>query len=470
MARFIALVLVGCVFMAVGGVLFRSRFNTNDYRTGTSFTVWVKRTGADARVNDAVALMGPVAIPDLLELLNWTPNATERNSRKLYDALPPSWRPHVNSLNVSDPDLVHTQALRALGGLGPDAVDALPSVLSWTTMIGPVAAEALVAGIRIAPDSPEVSQRVIAMLLDGQPARRNQAARALVVTEVSIEGGLSPLIESLRTDSTPSPEILGAISLYGREAGSAVSRLGPSLRNPVTRPAAIDILRAAGSAAVPMLAEIRQDLNPDSPVVMEALEVAGRCGPPASPLLPSIRELEASKEGSLRMMAALARARIQGSPTNAIPVISQELRVPVADETHPYSLMHPGLRSIRLSSRQTAAWILGEMGGSAKAVASDLANATRSDDPRLMVVAAWSLWKITQEAEPSVSAIRRGLGATQDPVAQRIAIEAVTDLGSFANLAQEDLERIQRQSLPLRGPARLALNRLQGLAPIRGLR
>ena len=73
------------------------------------------------------------------------------------------------------------------------------------------------------------------------------------------------------------------------------------------------------------------------------------------------------------MMAALARARIQGNPTNAIPVIVQELRLPVADETHPYSLMHPGLRSIRLSSRQTAAWLLGEMGGSAKGAASDLA-------------------------------------------------------------------------------------------------
>ena len=470
MARFIALVLVGCIFMAVGSVLLRSRFSGDDYRTGTSFTVWVKRTGPDARVNEAVALMGPSAIPDLLELLNWTPNATERNSRKLYETFPQSWRRHVKVLNVSDPELVRIQVLRALGGLGPEAVQALPSVLSWTGTIGPVGAEALVAAMRIAPDSPEVSQRVMSMLMDGQPARRNQAARAMVVTEVSIEGGLSPLIESLRSDATPSPEILGAVSLYGREAGSAVSRLGPALRNPVSRPAAIDVLRAAGSAAIPMLPEIRQDLKPDSPVVMEAMEVAGRCGPPASPLLPSIRELEASKEGPFRMMAALARARIQGNPTNAIPVIVQELRLPVADETHPYSLMHPGLRSIRLSSRQTAAWLLGEMGGSAKAAASDLATATRSDDPRLMVVAAWSLWKITREAEPSVSAIRRGLGSSQDPVAQRIAIEAVTDLGSFANLAEEDLERIQRQSLPLRGPARLALNRLQGLAPIRGLR
>ena len=470
MARFIALVLVGCVFVAVGGVLFSSRFGSNDYRAGTSFTAWVKRTGPDARVNEAVALMGSAAVPDLLELLNWTPNSSERNSRKLYEMFPQSWRRHVRTLNVSDPDVVHIQALRALGGLGPDAIQSLPSILSWSSSVGPVGVEALIAALRIAPDSPEVSQKAISMLMEGQPTRRNQVARALVVTEVPIEGGLNPLIESLRSDATPSPEILGAISLYGREAGGAVSRLGPSLRNPVSRPAAIDILRAAGSAAIPMLAEIRQDLKPDSPVVMEALEVAGRCGPPASPLLPSIRELEASKDGTLRMMATLARARIEGNPTNAIPMITQELRLPVADETHPYSPMSPGLRGIRLSSRQTAAWLLGEMGGTAKAAASDLASATRSDDPRLMVVAAWSLWKITREAEPPVSAIRRGLGSAQDPVAQRIAIEAVTDLGSFANLAQEDLERIQLQSLTLRGPARLALNRLQGLAPIRGLR
>jgi hypothetical protein len=170
------------------------------------------------------------------------------------------------------------------------------------------------------------------------------------------------------------------------------------------------------------------------------------------------------------MMAALARARIEGNPTNAIPVIAQELRLEVADETHPYSLMHPGLRGIRLSSKQTAAWILGEMGSSAKAATTDLSAAIRSEDPRLMVVAAWALWKINREAEPSITAIRRGLGSVQDPVAQRIAIEAVTDLGTFANFAEEDLERIQRQNLQLRGPARLALNRLQGMAPIRSLR
>ncbi len=469
MARFIALVLVGCVLVAVGGLLLSSRFSSNDYRTG-SFTVWVKRTGPEARVNEAVALMGPVVIPDLLELLNWTPNATERNSRKLYETLPQGWRQTLRILHVSDPDLVHIQALRALGGLGPDALLALPAVLSWTSVVGPVGQEALIAGLRIAPDSPEVAQKVISMLMEEQPARRNQAARSLAITEIPIEGGLNPLIETLRGDATPPPEVLGAISLYSREAGGAVSRLGPALRNPVTRPAAIDVLRAAGSAAIPMLPEMRQELDPGSPAVMDALEIAGRCGPPASPLLPAIRGLEASKDGTLRMMASHARARIEGNPTNAIPVIVQELRLPVADETHPYFPMYPGLRSIRLSSRQTAAWILGEMGNSAKAASADLNAAIQSDDPRLMVMAAWALWKINREAEPSVSAIRRGLASAHDPVAQRIAIEAVTDLGSLAHLAQEDLERIQRQNLQLRGPARLALNRLQGIAPIRGLR
>jgi hypothetical protein len=470
MVRFIALVLVGCVFVAIGGVLLSSRFSTNDYITGSSFTVWVKRTGPEARVNEAVALMGPAAIPDLLELLNWTPNATERNSKKLYEAFPQTWRRHVKALNVSDPDVVRIQALRALGGLGPDALQAVPSILPWTAKIGPVGEEALVAALRIGADSPEVSQKVVTMLMEGQPARRHQAARSLVITEIPLEGGLNPLIESLRGEATPPPEILTAISLYGREAGGAVSRLGPALRNPVSRPAAINLLRAAGSGAIPMLPEIQEDLSQGSPVILEALEIAGGCGPAASPLLSAIQDLESSKHGTVRIMAALARARIGGNPTNAIPVITQELRLPVADETHPYSPMHPGLRGLRLSSRQTAAWILGEMGGSAKAASTDLSTAIRSEDPRLRVLAAWALWKINREVEPSFTTIRRGLGSVQDPVTQRIAIEAVTDLGAFANLAEEDLESVQRQSLQLRGPARLALNRLQGLAPIRGIR
>lgn len=466
MARLIALVLVGCIIVAVGGILLSSRFRTTDYRQG-SFTTWVKRTGPEARVNEAVALMGATAVPDLLELLNWTPNGTERNSRKLYENLPLSWRRHFRILEVSDPDLVRAQALDALGGLGRDAIQALPAVLSWTTAVGPVGEEALIAALRIGPGSPEVVQKVVSMLLDGKPGRRDQAARAMVVAQVPIDGALSALVESLRDTPVPRPEILSAISLYGREASSTVSRLGPALRDPATRSAAIDILRAAGPAALPMLPEIRQELNPGSPVVAGALEVAGRCGPPASACLPAITELESSATGSIGMLASLARARIEGRPTNAIPTIVRELRLPVADATHPYVPMQPGLRDIRLSSRQAAAWLLGELGGSGKAASSDLNAATRSDDPRLMVLAAWALWKINREAEPSIGAIRRGLASTQDPVAQRIAIEAATELGSFANLAIEDLERIQRQNLQLRGPARMALDHLQGLTPLR---
>ena len=96
--------------------------------------------------------------------------------------------------------------------------------LTARVSVGLEDAEELERGIALAPDSPEVSQKAISMLMEGQPTRRNQVARALVVTEVPIEGGLNPLIESLRSDATPSPEILGAISLYGREAGGAVSR------------------------------------------------------------------------------------------------------------------------------------------------------------------------------------------------------------------------------------------------------
>lgn len=466
MARLIALVVVGCVLVAVGGILLSSRFRTNDYRHG-SFTTWVKRTGPEARVNEAVALMGATAIPDLLELLNWTPNATERNSRKLHDTLPNSWRRHFRILEVSDPDLVHIQALGALGGLGPEALQALPAVLSWTTVGGPVGEEALIAALRIAPGSPEVTQKVVAMLLD-RPARRDQAARAMVATQVPVEGALTALVQSLRDGPPPNPEILSAISLYGREASSAVSRLGPSLRDASTKSAAIDVLRAAGPTALPMLPEIRQELDPSSSVVVGALEVAGRCGIPASAYLPAIKDLERSRDGSIGMLASIARARIEGRPTNAIPAMVRELRLPVADATHPYSPMHPGLRDIRLSSRQAAAWLLGELGTSAKAASSDLNATLRSEDPRLMVLAAWSLWKINQEAEPSVGVIRRGLAFAQDPVAQRIAIEAVTELGSLANLAFEDLERIERQDLRLKGPARAALDHLQGLAPLRG--
>lgn len=464
MIRTLFLVLVGAVALAVVGLVVGGRGHGPDY-AGGSFPTWLKRAGPEARVDEAVAMEGVAVLPDLMLLLDWQPSTSERVSRRIYEALPESWQSSFCLLNVSDPDLVRRQVLRALGGLGLDASPALASVLAWAGTPDETGQEALTAALKISPLAPAVTSQVLSHLLDTDPARKEMAARAMVAADVPVEGGLPALLEAVGTTEPPSVAVVLALGLYGREAGRAVPRLAPWLRDPNLKQPILLTFRRMGSSAGLALTEIRPEISAQSPVVVEALDVAVRLGPAAAPLLPQIQPLEANPAPMIRLLAALARGQTGQDLPGAVKAVAREVQFQIPDYSLPYFPDHPGLRHIRLSPAQAAAWLLGELGRRAEAATPELAAALRSEDPRLVALSAWALWRINQDAELVVPALRRSLRYTLDPVTQLIALEAVAELGPIGNLFDDELEGIQRLGLPLRQAAQRTRERLGGGLP-----
>lgn len=464
MIRTLFLVLIGAVVLAVVGLVVGGRGHGPDY-AGGSFPIWLKRAGPEARVDEAVSMEGAAALPDLTALVDWQPSTTERVSRKIYEALPESWQSPFRLLNVSDPDLVRRQALQALGGLGSEAAPALATVLPWAGTADETGQAALTAALQISPMAPAVTSQVLTLLLDSDPARKEMAARAMVAADVPVEGGLPALLESVGASQPPSVAVVLALGLYGSEAGRAVPRLAPWLRDPNLKQPILLTFRRLGSSAGLALTEIRPELSAQSPVVVEALDVASGLGPAATPLLPQIVPLEANPAAMIRLMAALARGKVGQDLPGAVKALAREVQFQIPDYSLPYFPDHPGLRSIRFTPAQTAAWQLGELGRRAEAATPELGAALRSEDPRLVVLAAWALWRINQDAELVVPALRRSLRYTLDPVTQLIALEAVAELGPIANLFEEELMGVQRLSLPLRQAAQRTRDRLEGRLP-----
>jgi HEAT repeat protein len=430
---------------------------------GDSFDVWVKRVGPDAEIESAAVREGSTLIPELVRLLDWQPTRSERVSQKVYAWLPESWRPEFRLLNVASPEELRPRLLRVLGEYGPEAASALPTVLTWAESQDESAREALVAALRIAPYSPEVTALVVGGVADDRPAIRDAAAQALWVTDSPVEEALVLLQNSFSATVPPSPSVVRALGVYGPAASPAVPRLVPWLQDPELQPVVLETLRRIGPASAVGLTEVRKGLGPESPVLAETLMVLGAMGSSAVAALPEVRGYADHSAPMVRVLAAAVRARLGDDLPGAVERLAQEVRFQIPDRSLRYTVDAPGLREVPLSPAEAAAWLLGTLGKKAQAAVPDLQTAVKSDDPRLSILAAWALWRITGESEVVVPAVRRGLRFAADPVVPLMALGAAEELGTLAQLLSEELVTVRGVSLPVRRRAleleeRLALD------------
>lgn len=453
MIRALLVVLFGAALLSVVVLVVGGRRHGPDY-TGGSFSIWIKRAGPEARVEEAVAREGSLLVDELVELVGWQPSRTERVSRTLFEALPASWQPSFRLLELSDPELVRHQAFRSLGGLGEEASAALPTVLAWTEAPGETGGEAMTAALRIAPTSPEVNTVVLGVLLEQEASRREQAARALVRANVPVENGLLALLDGLNSPGVVTPAWVEAFGVYDSLASRAVPRLIPLLAIPELKRSVVITLRRIGPASLVALEELKPDLVTESPVIVEVLDWVAAMGPAAGDVLPQLRALEESPAPLVRVLAAAARGRMGVDTASVIKTLAQEVQFQIPDRSLSYFLDAPELREIRLTPAQAAAWWLGQLGRQAEPAVPDLINALGSNDPRLMMLAAGAIWRITHEAEFVVPAIRAGLRFTADEGTQLLALAAARELGPVGGLLEPELTEIQRLSLSLRRAAR----------------
>jgi hypothetical protein len=251
--------------------------------------------------------------------------------------------------------------------------------------------------------------------------------------------------------------------VYGAAASRAVPRLIPWLTDPDLQPEVLETLRRIGPASAVGLTEVQKGLGSESPVLVETLLVLEAMGPAAKPALPDIRGYADHPAPLVRVLAAAVRARLGDDLSGAVERLAQEVRFQIPDRSLRYTADAPGLRDVPLSPAEAAAWILGTLGKKAQAAVPDLETAVKSDDPRLSILAAWALWRITGESEVVVPAVRRSLRFTVDPVVPMMALSAAAELGTLAQLLSEELVTVRGVSLPVRRRAleleeRLALD------------
>jgi HEAT repeat protein len=203
---------------------------------------------------------------------------------------------------------VRWQAAVILGGIGPDAKEALPDLqaaLESERDAFAVVAAAALAQVQIGGDPKKPVAKVIELLGSDEPAIRESAAQVL--------------------------------EAFGRQAAPAVEKLIALLddKDEMVRTQALETLRAIGPAArkaVPALAKRLSDM--DAEVRAGAVRALRALGPHAAPAVPELIKALASDDLTLREGAVEALQAIGPASKDAVTELTKLLGAKVANPAH----------------------------------------------------------------------------------------------------------------------------------------
>lgn len=151
---------------------------------------------------------------------------------------------------------------------------------------------------------------------------------------------------------------------------------------------ALGAIRARADLAVPVLVKALRDKS--SWVRYRAEEALVKFGAEAKPAIPQLIANLKDEDNHVKRTAAFALWRIEGNAERVMPLFMEQLKLQNRNGAH-----------------YAAEW-LGEIGPAAKAAIPELTlNLKREDDQPLRIRAAGALWRITKQAEPSVSVLSK---------------------------------------------------------------
>ena len=457
----------GCLFLVaialVAGVLaWRQKYGDSASPTGGSLQARLEQAESASELDPTIAKLGTNALPDLIAAAGWQPAKGEEFLARVHDRLPPEVQAHAPFLRHAPPEAVHETALLSLGGLGPEAVPALTVVMARVGETPRVTTAALAALLAIAPEFESTQLAVSQALLSPDPATRDAAALALAASDVVVTNALPPLLLALDRPGGPSVAELQALTALGRMATPALPELIALLDQPTLAPTALRTIAGLGRPAVTALPRLQKMLrSPRSPEVAGALEVIAAIGSAAGPARDEVLALEESEDPLVRVLAAVAAARIEAAPTNALPVLLREIRIRAPGlAATPFVPAHPAFRETSLAPALASVWLLGEFGRPARAALPELLPLLDDPDRWMRVVTAWALWRISGNAAAAIPTLREVLVNAVDPSARTFAAALAVELGPAARPLAPQLAIAATSDLRTRRFATAALRQL----------
>jgi len=414
-------------------------------------------------------------------------------------------------LGDSDPSVV-LRAIDAISEVGKPAVPALiqavdnPRMRFWAVLVlnnlGPDAAEAIPSLLRALEEDPKPELRMEILLTLGNIGSAAQSAgpqiekylrdpmptvhRAAIFALAQI--GYEPAIESIAPFTESSDEMTRIVSLWSlakldpsdenvKEAVLAAISSLKSQDEHVRRAAAHAIydLHAPPEVVAPALVEALDHSSPE--VISAVAQALASCGAEAVP-----RVIPALENDQLRHLAVAVLSAMGPEAAEAVPALTNQLEQaddpelqreiqlalagigPAAADAVPQLI--ESLQSDELLVRSSAAYALGRVGPAASSAVDPLRDRFENDDEKFVRMASiWALIHIRPNDEGLAKLAVPLLIEALKSERSEVRYEAVTTLGELGPAAVDAISSIEPLVHDLneavRNAATLALTRLQ---------
>ncbi len=460
-------VYAGVVALSLGFFWVLSRGKPEPRYKGVRVSYWI-RTTQGRQLEVALAQAGPDAIPYLIGFLEKRENAFSKAYAWTWRKLPLSLQQRLAAYRPVPIYQARLSALQCLRDFGPEAKQALPFLKRIAIADPDLMAKSLarLAMAEVGRYDPAVRGFLLAELQNTNDTMRFQAAACIYQCRLQLSEAVPLLVQNITNAGRRKPfnEFL-ALGTIGPAAGAALPFVLQALSDSEMQGNALTALDGIGSpppSAIPALLDIIRHGQPVlRPAAVEALMLMGTN---ATPALPSLEELERDGDPVVRVLATASTGQIKQVPELAAARLAQDFtNTEVRGELWSVRNRLEGpeiLRSIGLSHRQTAAWLLGDIGPPARAAVPALKEALNSQNPWLPTIAARALYKITGEPQQALPGLVASLSQADDETCF-LAIFVLSEMGTNAQPAIPALERLETRNLKIRSATMDALRKIR---------
>lgn len=328
--------------------------------------------------------------------------------------------PTLIRLLRSESERVRWWAAEGLGGIAPDAADALPSLVVALSDADPDVPDAASRAIgRFGPAAAPAVLDLTKVTNDGR-LTASQLAVAVVNIGPKAKETMPLLIAGLATgDESARSRIVGAICAVGAEDEATVDVvLGVINNGRVRRAWAIDgfahLKGPAAKKAIPILQEALQE--GDDYMRQVAAETLGQMGSSANAALPQLQDAAGDKRFNVRLQAALSLWRLTGETGPMKAAVISAFREKIAENDYNTAYR-----------RREAVQAVREMGESAAPLIPALTSAMKGSDDNMQIELAGVLCNIGRPARAAVPALTEMAKETDWPV-RKAALDALKRL------------------------------------------